>query len=105
MIARIWRGTAALPAADAYCGHFAMKVVPHLKELAGHRGAYLLRREVDGQVEFVAVTLWDSLEAITRFAGADPSVAIVEPEARTILSGYDDVVQHYDVAYSGSGAT
>jgi heme-degrading monooxygenase HmoA len=104
MIARVWRGTAALPAADAYYRHFATNVAPHLKDLAGHRSAYLLRREVDEQVEFVAVTLWDSLEAITRFAGADPSVAIVEPEARVVLSEYDDVVQHYEVAYSSAEA-
>jgi hypothetical protein len=32
------------------------------KDIAGHEGAYLLQRQVDGCVEFLAVTLWDSIE-------------------------------------------
>jgi heme-degrading monooxygenase HmoA len=99
MIARMWRGRAETAKADAYCRHFTTNVVPHLKDLAGHRGAYLLKRQIDGEVEFVAVTLWESLEAIKRFAGPDPSVAIVEPEGRAALSTYDDRAQHYEVAY------
>ena len=49
MIARLWRGRAADAAkADAYVRHFTGTVTAELKGLAGHRGAWLLRREVDG---------------------------------------------------------
>ncbi len=47
MIARLWRGRAADAAkADAYVRHFTGTVTAELKGLAGHRGAWLLRREV-----------------------------------------------------------
>jgi hypothetical protein len=65
-------------------------------------GAYLLRREVEGNVELVALTLWESIETIKGFAGPNPDVAIVEPEARAILSSFDEFVNHYEVVYGVS---
>ena len=103
MIARTWRGTTTPAKAEAYSRHFSTNVAPHLKDIAGHQGAYLLRREVDGQVEFLAVTLWDSIETIKRFAGSDPDIAVVEPEGRAALSEFDDFARHYEVVYSGPG--
>jgi hypothetical protein len=29
-------------------------------------------------------------------------VAVVEPEARAVLSAFDDFARHYEVAYSGA---
>lgn len=102
MIARLWRGVAPPARAEAYHRHFTTNVAPHLKSIAGHKAAFLLRRETEGEVEFLAVTLWDSLETIKRFAGPVPDAAVVEPEARNALSSFDDFVRHYEVAYSES---
>ena len=102
MIARIWGGTATVGNADAYHRHFTTHVAVHLKGIAGHRGAYLLRRQTEGHVEFLAVTLWDSLETVKQFAGPKPETAIVEPEARAVLTAFDDVARHYEVAYSAA---
>jgi heme-degrading monooxygenase HmoA len=102
MIARTWQGTTTPANAEAYSRHFTTNVAPHLKDIAGHQGAYLLRREADGQVEFLAVTLWDTIETIKKFAGSNPDVAVVEPEARAALSAFDDFVRHYEVVYSGA---
>lgn len=100
MIVRIWRGQAPLGArADAYHAHVTGTVFPQLKALAGHQGAWLLRRELGGQVEFLAVTFWESLDSIRSFAGEDTDTAIVEPEARAVLSGFDDVARHYELAF------
>ena len=99
MIARTWHGTAALVKADAYRHHFTTKVAPQLKEIAGHKGAYLLQRQVDGKMEFLAVTFWDSLETIKKFAGPNPDLATVEPEGRAALLVFDDFAKHYEVAY------
>jgi heme-degrading monooxygenase HmoA len=98
MIVRIWRATAERDRADAYHRHATGHVFPALKAIAGHRGAHLLRREADGRVEFLAVTLWDSLETIKRFTGADPEVAVVEPAGRAALAEFDDFARHYEVA-------
>jgi heme-degrading monooxygenase HmoA len=59
MIARIWRGLAAAENARLYRQHAIERVFPLLATLPGYRGAYLLRRETDGQVEFLALTRWD----------------------------------------------
>ena len=102
MIARIWRGQATSANADAYYHHVTTTVFPALTSIPGYRGAYLLRRETDGQVEFLAVTLWESLEAVRAFAGEDAEVAVVEPEARAVLSDFDEFVRHYELAWGAA---
>ena len=104
MIARLWCGQAADGAnADAYFRHVTGTVFPSLKDMDGHRGAWLLRREVDGRTEFIALTLWDSRASIEAFTGPDISKSVVEPEARAVLSTFDDVAIHYEVAVDASG--
>jgi hypothetical protein len=39
------------------------------------------------------------MEAIRTFAGDNPQSAVIEPEARVVLSDYDDFVRHYDIAH------
>ena len=99
MIARLWRGQATNAQADAYFRHVTGTVFPSLKDLAGHRGAWLLRRQAEGQTEFLALTLWESLDSIRAFAGDDIATAIVEPEARAVLADFDDFARHYEVAF------
>jgi heme-degrading monooxygenase HmoA len=101
MIARLWRGLANGSAdADAYARHATRIVFPALQGLAGHRGSWLLRRERNGRTEFLALTLWESRQAIEAFAGRDIERAIVEPQARAVLAEFDDVATHYEVVSS-----
>lgn len=97
MIARIWRGQARAENAARYQDHATQRVFPQLAAMPGHRGAYLFTRKIEGEVEFLALTLWDSIEAVKAFAGDNPETAVVEPEARAVLSGFDDFARHYDV--------
>ena len=100
MIARLWRGRAVDPTnADAYTRHFTETVTAELKHLAGHRGAWLLRRAVDGGTEFIALTLWESRQSIEAFTGPDISKSVVEPEARAVLDEFDDFASHYELAF------
>lgn len=99
MISRLWRGRAETATASAYYRHFTETVVPALKTLAGHRGTWLLRRDADGDTEFLVITLWESRQSIEAFAGANIDVAIVEPEGRAVLSDFDDFARHYEVAF------
>ena len=101
MIARMWRGQARAENADAYERFVTTKVFAELPAIAGHRGAYLLKRPIEnGEVEFIAVTLWESLAAIRDFAGDAIDRAVVEPEARAVLSSFDDVVRHFELAHA-----
>lgn len=99
MIARLWRGSADPAKSDGYFRHFSETVAPELKNLQGHRGAWLLRREVDGRTEFLAVTLWESRQSIEAFTGPDILRSVVEPEARAALAEFDDFATHYEVAF------
>ena len=100
MIARMWRGQANAANADAYERFVTTKVFAGLPAIAGHRSAYLLKRPIGDEVEFIAVTLWESLASIRGFAGEDIDRAVVEPEARAVLSSFDDVVRHFELAHA-----
>lgn len=99
MIARLWRGRAGTGNADAYARHATRTVFPALKAMVGHRGAWLLRRDVEGSTEFLALTLWESRQSIEAFTGPDIVRSVVEPEARAILTEFDDVATHYEVVF------
>jgi len=100
MIARVWRARATSQLANLYTAHFTEAVLPRLGALPGFRGAYLLQRSDDGAIEFIVQTLWDSMDAVKRFAGPEPGVAVVDEEARAVLISFDTLVQHYDVVVS-----
>jgi heme-degrading monooxygenase HmoA len=97
MIARVWRATATPEGAEAYREHFTGSVLPTLRRLDGHRGAYLFRLDRDDLVELEVMTLWESDEAIQAFAGTDMATAVVEPEAQAVLLSYDKTVTHRTV--------
>jgi heme-degrading monooxygenase HmoA len=63
----------------------------------GNRGAWMLRRDVDGKTEFLMFTLWDSMQAIETFAGPRPEVAVFYPEDDRFLIERETVVSHYEV--------
>jgi heme-degrading monooxygenase HmoA len=99
MIARHWRGWTRVDDADAYENFLKQKVLPGLARLEGYRGGYVLRGEnsAAGEAEFVVINLFDSLEAVKRFAGEDYTVPVFEPEARALLSRIETVAHHYEV--------
>ncbi|MGA2980613.1 MAG: YciI-like protein [Terriglobales bacterium] len=99
MILRMWRGRATVEKSGEYVAHAKIKVFPALSAIEGHRGAYLLQRAVNGAAEFVVLTLWESMEAVRRFAGATSEKAVVEPEARAVLSAFDEYVAHFEVVH------
>lgn len=100
MILRMWRGRAAPEDAGDYVRHATQRVFPALHQVEGHRGAYLLRRVAGGAIEFVVLTLWESMAAIARFAGPEPERAVVEPEARAVLTSFEEFVTHFEVVES-----
>jgi heme-degrading monooxygenase HmoA len=86
-----------------YVRYATQNLFPALRAIEGHRGAYLLRRAVDGAIELVVFTLWESMGAVRKFAGVEPEKAVVEPEARAILTAFDDSVTHFEVVHCSEG--
>ncbi len=99
MISRMWSGRTTTENAEKYLAHLKDKVFPELRRIDGHRGASVLRRDLDEQVEFVVLTYWESMEAIREFAGNDAEAAVVDPAARAMLSDFDSTVRHHEVAF------
>ena len=97
MIMRFWKARSTVEASEKYVEHATQKVFPALDEIDGHRGAYLLRRAVDDAIEFVVLTFWDSMESVRKFAGVKPEKAVVSPEARAVLTSFDETVTHFEV--------
>jgi len=104
MILRMWRARATVEKSGEYVEHATKKVFPTLCAVEGHRGAYLLRRAVDGAIELVVLTLWESMEAVRKFAGVKPEKAVVEPEARAVLTAFDEFATHFEVVHRTGGA-
>ena len=63
----------------------------------GFLDAKVLRRDLPQGVEFLVVTIWDSLDAIRAFAGKDVESAVVPPKARDMMLEYDRTSRHYEV--------
>jgi heme-degrading monooxygenase HmoA len=99
MIGRIWHGWASPDNADAYEQLLRGDVLPGINRIEGYRGATLLRREAGDEVEFVTLTLFDSLDAVRAFAGDDYERAVVPPEAQRLLAHYDERSAHYEIRF------
>ncbi|MBI5568433.1 MAG: antibiotic biosynthesis monooxygenase [Desulfomonile tiedjei] len=98
MIARHWKGIAKPEEAENYVTHLKTDTFPHLATIPGFVRAYILKRPVAQGVEFLILTVWESMEAIAQFAGPKPDAAVVPPVAQAMMIDYDRNVSHYEVA-------
>jgi heme-degrading monooxygenase HmoA len=104
VIARTWRGWTTRENADAYERFLRDSLVPQMRQLGGFCGANILRRDVADEVEFVTVTLFESLDAVRAFAGDEYEAPVIEPEAARLLARYERRALHYDAVFE-SGRT
>jgi antibiotic biosynthesis monooxygenase (ABM) superfamily enzyme len=98
VITRLWRGWTAPENANAYQRFLLEDLFPSMSDIPGFRGADVLRRDEPGEVAFVTLTRFDTLDAIRAFAGNDYETAVLEPTARALLSRYEDRAQHFDTS-------
>ena len=99
MIGRIWHGWTTPENADAYESLLRHEILLGIqdRQIDGFRGIQLLRRSLATEVEFVTMMWFDSFEAIRVFAGEDYEAAVVPPQARALLSRFDERSQHYEI--------
>jgi hypothetical protein len=69
-IARIWRGRTPSAKADDYAEYLYEHGIKPLAEKA--LGVQMFREDRAGECEFVTISYWESIEAMSRFAGKDP---------------------------------
>ena len=98
MITRLWRGWTTIENADAYQRFLLGELFPSMREIPGFRGADVLRRVEDGEVAFVTLTRFDSVDAVRAFDGDDHETPVLEPQALALLSRYEQRALHFDTA-------
>jgi len=97
MIARTWHGMTDASKADDYLDYLNKTGVPDCRATPGNLGVYLLRRIEGNVAHFLFLTLWESEDAIKRFAGANIEKARYYPEDKQFLLELEPTVTHYDV--------
>lgn len=70
-IARVWRGRTTRERADEYEAYnYEVGIKPLI---ATALGVQTFREDREDETEFVTISYWESLEAMTAFAGPDPT--------------------------------
>jgi heme-degrading monooxygenase HmoA len=108
MIARVWHGVVPLEKAAGYGKYLEDSDlgVRDYQRVPGNRGVSLFRRTEGDRVHFLLISLWDSREAIKKYAGPDIEKAQYFPYDRECLLDPEPNVQHYEVLVaSGAGET
>jgi len=96
-MSRHWRGIAKPEEADHYIHHLRSDTFPELARIEGFIKASILRRPVGEGTEFLIVTIWQSIEAIHKFAGESANTAVVPPSVQAMMVDYDREVAHYEI--------
>jgi len=99
MIARSWKGATKAQDAEAYLEYLHATGFSEYRKTPGNRGVLGLRRIVKDRAEFLLISLWDSKEAIKRFAGDDIDKAVFYPDDERFLVERDNHVSHYEVVF------
>jgi heme-degrading monooxygenase HmoA len=101
-IARIWRGRTAPERADEYEAYIYEAGIKPLIETA--MGVQTLREDADGYTEFVTISYWESIDAMARFTGTDPTAIHHLDRDPEFLLELPDRVQVLEIRHS-HGAT
>ncbi|OLE67129.1 MAG: hypothetical protein AUG09_04000 [Acidobacteria bacterium 13_1_20CM_2_68_7] len=102
MIARLWRGVTAQEKSQPFLEQLERTGVKDCAATPGNRGVLVLRRPAERGAEYLFISLWDSIDAIARFAGPDIDKAVYYPEDRQYLLDLETGVAHYEVAVSAA---
>lgn len=108
MIGRMWHGWTRTDEADAYEQLLLEEILPGIEGRAGCRGAYLLRRtesEQGDEVEFITLTLFDTIESARAFSEDGGRGAVVPLSARALLSRFDSESSHFEIVSEPADAS
>jgi heme-degrading monooxygenase HmoA len=98
MIARIWHGKTTSAKADVYMEEYFLQTgLADYQSTEGNQGVLVLRKDEHGQADFLILTLWESKDAITKFAGDDIDKARYYPEDKQYFVEMEKNVVHYQV--------
>lgn len=101
MIARIWHGYTSIENADVYENLLKEEIFPEIEEkiIRGYKGAQLLRREQEKEVEFTTIIWFENIESVKSFVGENYDSVYVPEKAREILSRFDQKAVHHELRH------
>ena len=101
MVARIWHGYTTFENADAYENFLKTEFLPSVeaKKIPGYKRFELLRKNETGEIAFITIMWFESIEHIRNFAGDDFEKAVVHPKAQALLKRYDATSGHYEIRH------
>ncbi len=97
MIARIWHGMTNASDSEAYEKLLNRTGVPDSRATKGNQGVYVLRKIENDRTHWLFISLWESFDAIKKFAGADVEKARYYEEDKNFLLDFEPNVAHYEV--------
>jgi len=97
MIARTWHGVTYASKANEYLDYLKKTGVAEYQKTEGNQGVYVLERLDGDWAHFLLLTLWESEDAIKRFAGSEIEKAKYYPEDEEFLLELEPEVKHYEV--------
>jgi heme-degrading monooxygenase HmoA len=88
---------------QAYRAYLEETGLKDYKGTEGFKNVLVLTREVGDVTEYVLITLWDSMDAVRRFAGAEPERAVYYPDDDRYFPEEERTpyVRHYEVGAGG----
>jgi len=101
MIERHWKGLAIFDEAENYEHHLKTETFVTLASIPGFISAQILKRTQTEGVEFLIITVWESIEVIKQFAGENIDVAVVPAKVRAMMISFDKTATHYEVVKAG----
>jgi len=96
---RIWKGRVPRSLGDEYEKFLIERAVPDYSSVEGLEGIYFARSDTEEETRFILITLWNSMEAMTRFTGGDPYKAKYYPEDDKYLLEKTPNVEIYKIFY------
>ena len=99
MIARIWHGWTNIENEAKYEKLLRTEVIPSIEEkkIKGFRRISLIKRNIEDEVEFITIMIFDNIDAVKELAGEDYENSYVPLKARQVLSRFDQKAQHYQI--------
>lgn len=95
-VARIWKGRTLTSKADEY-QRYLDSGITKLRSTPGNLGISVLRRSEGDRTEFLVLSVWESVDAIKRYAGQDYQKAVLLPRDREYLLEVEPNVLHYEI--------
>lgn len=97
-IARIWRGRTRPEVADEYEAYnFDVGIKPLIEKALG---VQTFREDRATESEFITISYWESIEAMARFAGKDPTAIHHLPRDAEFLIELPETVQILKLLHS-----